>query len=243
MADLKSTARGLAQQFASAFGPRLRSALLYGSVARGEDVEGLSNINVMLLMDSVDMNTLRSAAPLARKWAQTGNLPPLILAWDEWARSADSFAIEVADMQDARELLSGEDPITGMTVTREDLRLQAERELKGKLLLLRTRMMLVGEKPEEVGRLLLAALPSFVTYLRTTLRLAGRSVPRGTPEVIQAGSGLIGVEAAPLLRVYTARNTRDTLRVSLDDPLVAGYYAVAERMESFVDNFNETTNQ
>jgi hypothetical protein len=243
MADLKSTAKGLAQDFASTFGAHLRSALLYGSVARGEAVEGLSNVNVMLLLDDVDMDTLRRAAPLARKWAQTGNLPPLILAWDEWARSADSFAIEVADMRDAREVLSGADPIAAMEVSKEDLRLQAERELKGKLLLLRTRMMLVGEKPEEVGRLLLAALPSFTTYLRAALRLAGRTVPRGTPEMIQAGSELIDIDGAALLRVYTARNTKDTLRVSLDDPLVTGYYAVARRMESFVDNFGETRNQ
>src|SRR3954467_8098522 len=110
MADLKDTARGLAREFATELGVKLRSALLYGSIARGEAVEGLSNINVMLLLDRVDMETLRRVAPLTRKWEKTGNLPPLILSWDEWERSADSFAIEVADMRDAREVLSGADP-------------------------------------------------------------------------------------------------------------------------------------
>jgi predicted nucleotidyltransferase len=241
MADLKETARSLVREFAKELGQELRSALLYGSIARGEAVEGLSNINVMLLLDHVDMDTLRRVAPLARKWAQTGNLPPLVLSWEEWERSADSFAIEVADMRDAREVLAGSDPIPQMNVTHQDLRLQAERELKGKLLLLRTRLMLVGEKPEEIGRLLLAALPSFTTYLRAALRLAGRDVARSTPDVIRTGGELIGTDTSALLRVYTARNNKETLRVKLDDPLVVGYYGVAERLEAFVDTFGETT--
>lgn len=229
-------AREFTAKLESAMGERLRSVLLYGSVPRGEAVEGVSDVNVLVLLDRVDAETLKMASPLARRWAEAGNTAPLLFAWNEWRRAADVFAIEAADMRDAHELLYGDDPLDGPQVDGGSLRLQAERELRGKLLQLREGMLLSAGKPEHLGALLLLALPSFTTYLRAALRLGDRPVPPATPDVIRAGGELVGAPVDALLECWQARSEGRRLPAALDSPLTNGYYALAEQMAAYVDS-------
>lgn len=239
MKDPKTSATEFAGALVERFGDRLHSVLLYGSVARDEAIPGVSDINVLVLLDRIDADTLRQAAPLAKRWARAGNTAPLFMTTDEWRRAADAFAVEAADMRDAHERLHGADPLADFEVDPTALRLQAERELRGKLLQLREGMLLAAEEPEAVGRLLLVALPSFVTYMRAALRLADRPVPRDSGAVIDRAGELLGVEPAALHTVWDARRGRQRLRVAVDDPLVQGYYTIAEATAAFVDTLGE----
>lgn len=239
MTDPKRTATTLARNLADRLADRLRSVLLYGSVARGEAVEGVSDINVLVLLDDIDARALEQCAPIARRWAEAGNTVPLLMAWDEWQRAADVFAIEMADMRDAHRVLHGDDPLAGLSIDSAELRLQAERELRGKLVQLREGMLLAAERPEEVGRLLLAALPSFTTYLRTALRLNGHDVPARTPDVVRASAALVGGDAEPFLRIWNARTEGRVPGAQIDEPIVTGYYALAEQTANWVDSLTD----
>jgi predicted nucleotidyltransferase len=216
-------------------GPNLRTVLLHGSAARDEAVPGVSDVNVLVLLGDAGPEQLRAIAPLARDWRDAAGAPPLIFAEREWARAVDVFAIEIADMKDAHELLYGTDPVATLEPKRNELRLQTERELRGKLLQLREGTLLAAESPAELGWLLTAALPSFTTYMRATLRLAGRDVPRDTPSVIGATAELIGADAAPFAAVWDARRAGRKLEARLGDPIVADFYGLAESMADHVD--------
>lgn len=233
--DPLESARKLAAELNGLLGERLRSLLVHGSVARGEAVEGVSDVNVLVLLDRIDPPTLATLSPVAQRWTGAENTPPLLMTWPEWRRAADAFAIEVADMKEAYVLLHGEDPLRSLVVNPAELRLQAEHELRGKLLQLREGLLLAGKDSAQVGRLLLTALPSFTTYVRTALRLAGRPVPPATPDALAAAAALIAADAEPLQRVWQARKRRQPLVVPLDDPLVAGYHLFGERIADFVD--------
>ncbi|HUF11801.1 MAG TPA: nucleotidyltransferase domain-containing protein [Longimicrobiales bacterium] len=216
-------------------GTNLRSVVLHGSVAREEAIAGVSDVNVLVLLDEARPDQLRALAPLAREWLESAGGPPLILTEREWKRAADVFAIEVADMKEAHELLFGTDPVAALEPKRHELRLQTERELRGKLLQLREGTLLAAESPAELGWLLSAALPSFTAYMRATLRLAGRDVPRDTPSVILATAEVIVADPAPFAAVWEARWAGRKLEAKIDDPIVADYYGLAERMADHVD--------
>lgn len=236
MTDPRQTTAAFTRALEERMGGRVHSVVLYGSVARGEAVEGVSDINVLVLLDRVDSTALQELAPLARRWTESGNTAPLLMAEDEWRQAADVFAIELSDMKDAHDILHGRDPLTELTVEFSALRLQVERELRGKLIQLREGMLLSGDDQEAIGKLLLVALPSFLTYLRATLRLVDRPVPATSPEVLEQAGVVLGVDPAPLLRVWEARSRRRAVKASLDASLVNGYYAVAEKTAAFVDN-------
>jgi hypothetical protein len=150
-------------------------------------------------------------------------------------RAADVFAIEIADMRDAHEMLHGTDPLAGWQVDDGTMRLQAERELRGKLLQLQTGLLVAAETPADVGTLLMQSLPSFTTYMRTIIRLADRPVPPTTPEVITQAATIVGADAEVYHRVWTARQARQTLKIAVDDALVDAYYNTAEKMADYVD--------
>ena len=216
-------------------GPNLRSVLLHGSVVRDEAVAGVSDVNVLVLLADVGPEQLSAIAPLARDWREAAGAPPLIFAEREWSRAVDVFAIEVADMKDAHELLFGTDPVATLEPDRSELRLQTERELRGKLLQLREGTLLAANSPAELGWLLTAALPSFTAYMRATLRLAGNAVPRDTPSVIIDTAALIGADPAPFAAVWDARRAGRKLEARIGDPIVADFYGLAERMADHVD--------
>src|SRR5687767_5552149 len=173
----KQTAERLVSELRNALGSRIQCAVLYGSAARGEYVAGVSDVNVMVLLDDIDTAVLATAAPIASKWARAGHTPPLIMEAEEWRRATDVFAIELADMRDAHSALFGPDCVEGAAVAPADLRAQAERELRGKLLQLQTGLLMSAGMPGSLGDLLKNALPSFTTYLRAAIRLSGGRVP------------------------------------------------------------------
>ncbi len=236
---MDTQAKRFTEELTSALGARLRSVVLHGSVARGEAVKGVSDVNLLVLLDDVDATALRTAGPLARRWARAGNTAPLLLSWTEWLRSADAFAIEVADMKDVRTVLHGDDPVADLQVDQRELRLQAERELRGKLVQLRSGLLLTAERPEEVGRLLLAALPSFTTYARAVVRLHGEAVPGTTPSVLDRAAALVEADAAPLHTAWQARVGGGPHAWAVDSPQVHGYYTFAERTADHVDQLPE----
>lgn len=236
MKDPRKLADDFLTALRGALGTRLQAASLYGSAARNEWIDGLSDVNVLLLFDNIDARTLADAAPAARN-ALAGGLRPLPMETAEWRLAADVFPIELADMKDASVLLFGESPSTGFEIDASALRLQAERELRAKLIQLHAGMLALAQDRKGLGDLFVHALPSFTTYLRAALRLAGKPVPRVSGEVIVEGCRLTGSDPAALLRVLEARAAGGKLELTMRDPLADQINASAERLAAFTDAF------
>lgn len=235
MKPLIDAAEDYTGRLADELGARLRSVVLHGSVARGEAVEGVSDVNLLILVDAIDAAVLRRLAPEARRWLEAQRSLPLVLTWDEWAAASDAFAIETADMVDSHQVLHGDDPFDGRVVDRSDLRLQAERELRGKLIHFRESALASADRPADLGRLVLTAMPSVATYLRTALRLAGMQAPDDTTRTLREGAALTSVDPAALLRVWALREQREAPEIDLEDPLMLAVHEILERTVEYVD--------
>ena len=238
MGDMRNTARELSRRLRETLGPRVRSIVLHGSVVRGEAVEGVSDVNLLVLVDAVDAPLLRSMAEPAREWLERERALPLLFGHDEWRSATDAFAIETSDMLEAREILHGEDPFADVMVEPSELRLQAERELRGKLLHLREGMLISADRPKELGRLLLTALPSVATYLRAALRLAGRPVPGTTPAVIREAAVLLDADLEGVEELWKLRGRREVPEPEVDSAPVAAVHGALERTIMYVDSLS-----
>lgn len=237
MHDPRAAAENLSDAFRDTFGDDLRSVVLFGSVARGEAIPGTSDVNVLILLEQVTPVQLDRAAPLARAWVLAGNTPPMMVAADEWPRMHDTFAIEISDMIDAREVIHGEDPLEAPSLLDpSELRLHAEREIRQTLLQLRLRMLLTVGDPLELGNLLLSGIPSFGSYMRACLRLEGRAAPLDTESTMLAAASLIDADPEAMLTCQAARRERRVMAdLSITDPLVEAYTDFAHRLADFLD--------
>ena len=232
--DGREVARQFSTAVRGALDERLDSVVLYGSVARGEYIDGVSDVNVMVLVDDIGARSLAALAPVVRAYRKK-RVHPNVVERGEWARAVDVFAIEVTEMQEWHDLLHGSDPLMGLLVQPALLRLQAERELRGKLLQLHLGM-LGADSPAQLGSLLVGAMPSMVTYFRSALRLAQRDVRRESDRTLTEGCELVGADPAGLLRVLEARRSGKALHAGLEDPLIDQFNTAAERLAEHIDN-------
>lgn len=235
MTDPRTVATDLTRQLKEAFGDRLRSVVLFGSVARGEAIPGVSDVNLLVLLDRVTQGEVADAAPLAVRWVRRGNAPPIMFSLDEWDGMSDTFAIEISDMLEAREVVHGPDPLVGVELDPGELRLHAEREIRDILLQFRLRMLLAAGDPLELGTLMLSGIPSFSAYMRAALRLSGETPPGDTESVMARSAELIGADAGPMLECLNARRASRLLRVSLDSPLLESYLAFVRSLAAYLD--------
>ncbi|HEU0053001.1 MAG TPA: nucleotidyltransferase domain-containing protein [Longimicrobium sp.] len=230
-------AKGFARDLANGYGADLVSVVLYGSAARGHYREGVSDLNVLVLLRDTAPATLRRGSKLARAWVDERNPPPLMLSDEEWRRSADVFPIEMSDMRDAHLVLHGADPFTGFEIDPADLRLQCEHELKGKQIQLRERYLLSAGEPEELRPLLAKSFSTFLVLFRTVLRLEGGEAPRDPAEVVRRIAARVGVDPAALLAVHAARGGA-AIDTSADGPVVTGYLEAIEAVVRHVDRLS-----
>ncbi|HEX2205617.1 MAG TPA: nucleotidyltransferase domain-containing protein [Longimicrobium sp.] len=228
-------ARALARDLHEVYGDALVSVVLYGSAARGEYREGVSDLNVLVLLADTGPEALRRGSKVARAWVAERNPPPLLLSEPEWRGSADVFPIELSDIRDAHVVLHGADPFAGLAIDAAHLRLQCEHELKGKHIQLRERYLLSAGEPAELEQLLMRSFPTFLVLFRTVLRLEGEPGAGDAEDVVRRTAARVGFDPAPLLEVARARGGGAKLEPRAESPVVVGYLDAVERVVRHVD--------
>src|SRR4051812_30208358 len=168
----------LISQLRAAFGPSMRSVLLYGSAVAGEDIAKRSDYNVLVVLDAVPLDRLAAVGAVLRAWGEAGNPPPMMFTSEERKSSADVFPMEYADILERHTVLFGDDPTTGISVARSDLRLQVEQQALGKLLPLRRGAMAAGDDASEQMKLLEVSLSAIMVVFRGVVRLHGEIPPQ-----------------------------------------------------------------
>jgi len=161
----------------TAFGQELQSIILYGSAARGEYMPGVSDINFLVMLSSEGIASLRKAIELTGKWRSQNVAVPLVLSKIYIETSLDTFPIEFLSMQRHHKVIFGEDVFAGLNISKSNLRMQLEREVKGKLLHLRENFLAEAGDRDSLLKLLRHTLPAFNSMFEALLYLSGRPIP------------------------------------------------------------------
>lgn len=169
------------EQFTSALktacGDNLLAVVLYGSAAAGDSVAGKSDYNLLAVLKEAGLPALKAIAGTSGAWLKAGNPPPLVFARERLLASGDTFPIELSDMKDFHKVLHGADPLVEINIDPAHLRLAVERELKGKLILLRETYLTLGSDKKSLERLMTGSLTEFLVLCRAALRLKTANVP------------------------------------------------------------------
>ena len=155
------------------FGPELVSVVLYGSAAGDEYRPGLSDMNLLVVISESGLSSMARLAPAYQSWRKLRVAPPMVVTPAEIESSLDAFPLEFLNMKLRYKMAFGLDPLAEVSVDPADLRLQCERELKGKLFLLREAMFSTGGREEELRETALASIKAFVAIFRGVLHLLG----------------------------------------------------------------------
>lgn len=230
------TPAALAERLTVVCGAHLRSVILYGSAVAGDHLGKHSDHNVLVVLDRLDFEEVRTLAPVVRAWVTAGNLVPLLFTSEGLRTSAAVFPLEIADIKDNHRVLFGEDVVNPLAVHAANLRLELEHELKGKLMKLRAQYLLVQGKPRQVTELMVRSLSTFLVLCRGALRLYQPQVPARKMEALAALARHVPIPTHVFEAISQLKVGKKVPRIVPDD-LFGEYLRAIESVVEAVDAF------
>ena len=198
------------------YGDALRAVALTGEAAGAGYRPGRSSLELAVVLEAVTPEALRRVRPRLGGWGRRRIATPLFLDERWLTGSRDVFPIEFLELREHHVLLHGEgDPFAGLPVQAEHLRLEVERQLRGKLLHLWEAYLDTRGSRRRLRALLLAAVPGFAWILRGALHLAEGQEPRppcaDSETLFAEAERRFGVSLPVLRRLERVRRGAETL--------------------------------
>ncbi|NCD32368.1 MAG: hypothetical protein EOL87_03005 [Spartobacteria bacterium] len=225
-------------------GRNLVSVILYGSQAAGDYNEKKSDYNILIILSEMNLDILKRLSPMAMRWTKQGNPSPLLFTKAQLISSADAFPVEFSDIMQCHRLLYGEDLFAELVLEDSHLRLQLERELRGKLILLRERFLLTGAKPKQIIALLDESSSSFFSLFKAVLRLYQREdVPPKKFEAIEQLSRYVPFDLGAIRKIQEHRDGIRAITAKEAENVFSAFMRTIECVINAVDalKFKETS--
>jgi len=180
-ADYQAAVEKISTQLPALLGENLYSCVLYGSVVRGNVVAGVSDINILVVLNQ---STPSAHAAIADCIRGKIYIDPFIIAHKGMERSFNVFAIKFRSIKRNYKVLYGEDPIKDFSVTDEKVRFLAEQALRNLRLRSVNTYIHHRHNTQRYTRFLLRTYTALFTYVGEILRLDNIEVPRDYKERI-----------------------------------------------------------
>ncbi|OPZ59186.1 MAG: hypothetical protein BWY87_01129 [Deltaproteobacteria bacterium ADurb.Bin510] len=220
----------------AALGDRLVCLALTGSVVSGDFVEGVSDINSVVIVKDLDRATLERLAQLGRRHGKRGIHAPLVLTADAIASSLDVFPIEFLELRLAHRVILGAYDFAAPAIDAANLRLQLERELKARLINLRQGYLSASGDSQRLAALLLSAYKGFFPLLRAYLHLKGQTPPLRRCETLAAARQASGLAFACFEQLEgLSRARRPRLKEAQATALFESLYETTHALADQVD--------
>ena len=199
-----------------AFGEDLRGVILYGSGAGGNFVRGISDVNILVILERLDSQTLERFGRRAARLLHRHRIAPLVMTRDEFVSSADVFPMEYLDIRQRHVVLLGRDDTADLELTTRNLRHQIEDGLRGSLSVLRQVLLGARGRPRALRRFLKRWLGAQTAVLRGLLRLkTEEAVPLDMRELLASIGREYGVDTSAFLGLLTLRERGKVRRRSI----------------------------
>ena len=197
-----------AQSLAKAFPENLCSVIIFGPAAVMDEEVELDEITLLVVFKELDGESMVKLRPWLKSWLASGCPMPLLFEVDRLMMSGESFALEILDMKEARQVLWGADPIPEIEVKPTHLLQQIEHELKSELHRIRDVYLRKGHDAPALQDALGDSLARLRLLMRATLRLYRPVCPRRNVDVLRALRVHISFDSEIISVIQSLNNAR-----------------------------------
>lgn len=223
------------QKMRTAAGTNLLSAILYGSAAAGNYVDGSSDVNLLFVLRETSFPAIAALAPVVEWWRKQKHRVPLFMTANEMRRSADVFSIEFLDMQRTHRLLWGEDILKTLEIPMRLHRVQLEYELREKTILLRQHLLVVAGNDDAKWDLLMNSLSTFGTLFRHALIATGDAGAVSKREAAAQLAARLKVDAGIFAELLDIRERKKDRKAVPVDEAFGRYLKLVDEVTGAVD--------
>ena len=237
---VQSRVKRYLSQLKKGLGSQLEAVLLYGSVARGEYVEGHSNINLLLMLQTYSLKNLQHCGTLHQKWQNHEIVPPLVLTALELRRSFSLFPLEYVEIMENHLVLQGGNPFLGLDIDDQNLFDHCHKELYGNLV--RTRQCFIEGhgRPEAIRAVLALSLTALLPSLRGVFRVLGYPTRGTSQETITSLNNLLQVNDSVFLEVLEMKQGLRTPGIKALPDL---FYRYVQSLEALIEQSEQKYKQ
>jgi hypothetical protein len=236
--DPKEISPEIISDYKGLFGDDLVSIILYGS-ATGQDYHpGKSDINFMIVLSESGIERLDRAFDIIKKWRKRKVATPLFLTEYYVETSLDVFPIEYLNFQRNHLLVHGKDILTDLSFNSEFIRLQCEREIKGKLLLLREAYLETDGKGKALKEVISQSLGAFVAIFEALLHLKGLEPPSGKRDTIRATAETFELDSSVFEKLLDIKEEKTKPGENEMKKLFQTYLSEVRKLSKLVDELN-----
>ncbi|MBN2031538.1 nucleotidyltransferase domain-containing protein [bacterium] len=232
---LKEIVDRFTEEIKGLFDKELVSIILFGSAATKDYMPKKSDINFLVVLTEKGIAQIEAVQKYIDRWKKRSIGIPLFLTKVYIKNSLDSFPIEFLNMKSAYEVVFGEDVLKDLTINRKDLRLQCERELKGKLLLLRQEFVMTRGKSKALRQLIHSSIITFVSIFRALLYLKNQEIPETKYKILMETCREFELDGGLFSILISLRGTRVKLSQDQLGEKCRRYIAEIQKLSESID--------
>ena len=207
-----------------AFGPDLRSVVLFGSGAE-DALSPTSDVNVIVVLSTFDAAKAAGVRDAIIVASAAIRLRAMFLLEREVADAAEAFSVKFEDIQRRHKVLFGSDPFANLHVPRGAVIARLRQVLLNLVLRLRERIVTRGDDEAELTRAVTDAAGPLRACAAEILVLEGSPAP--SP---RAALSAVAPESGEALDELSAARENGKLPPGRAAPLVARLIEIAQRM-------------
>ncbi len=219
-------------------GDNLHSFHVVGSVLTPDYDPKTSDINSIVVLKRMEMGFLSGMATLGRKYKKRSVSAPLIMTPEYIRKSLDVFPIEFLDFRLIHRTIAGDDILAGVEIEKRNLRLQAERELKSKLIWLRQGFISSMGDRKLLAQTLSGSITGYMPLFRAIINLFGETPPVKREEVLTRLEEITGIRTGVFRKMLLLKRKEITLSGDDLQKAFEDYYNATEEITRKVDEIN-----
>ena len=233
--DPKEIFPDITADYKDIYGDDLFSIILYGSATGRDYRPGKSDINFMIVLSEEGIERLDRAFEIVKKWRKRNVAIPLFLTENYVETSTDVFPIEYLNFKSNYVPVYGKDILKDLSFDTEFVRLQCEREIKGKLLLLREAYLETSGKGRALKDVISQSIRAFVAIFEALLHVKGLELPKGKLQIIRATVQAFDIDSSVFEKLLDVKD--DKIKPGDDEMrgLFQKYLAEVRKLSKQVD--------
>ena len=233
--DPKEIFSEIINDYKELFGQDLVSIILYGSATGQNYRPGKSDINFMVVLTEDGIKKLDRAFAMVKKWRKKNVAVPLFLTEPYVDASLDVFPIEYLTFQRNHLLVFGKDILKDLKIEPKFLRLQCEREIKGKLLLLREAFLESEGRGKTLIGVITRSVQAFLSIFEALLHLEGIDPPREKRKIAEVSCKTFGLEPSLFNLLLDIREEKTQHGETRIKEIFKNYLEEISRLSKLVD--------
>jgi predicted nucleotidyltransferase len=223
------------KDFKAIFNDAIISIILYGSGAGSDFNPHTSDLNFLIILSEEAIDHLDKAIETVSRWRKKNVATPLFMTKSYIESSLDSYPLEFLNMKKNYILVYGEDILKDISLQPHHLRLQCEREIKGKLLLLREGFLETEGKQKRIKELIKASITAFISIFNGLLYLKGIEILPTRREIIQSVAKEIPIDQEIFMKCLDIKQDTQEFSSSEIKNLFKAYLVEVRKLWEVVD--------